>query len=508
MSRRAVRQYRLVESLVETVAAGESPVLQKKEIPAGMFDKAVAGIHRIVKRLTATDGTLVASLEQCEAAQAETLRLRTEMEEVRSKAESTRCQGLLSAAQTLNEVIGGVRGESGRVGEASARARTGAQEQQKCIGEAATAMEQMNASVSETASSAHAASEAAEKAMGRARTGADIVAQTLESIRTASGSSRELTDRVARLGRQAEGIGRIMGVISDIADQTNLLALNAAIEAARAGDAGRGFAVVADEVRKLAEKTMEATRDVGVEIQTIQSEVERTVKGVEHMADVADSAALQAEASGSALEDIVAHAGESADRIREIATAASQQSAASEAITRTITEVNAISESTGGQMRDSDAAVSVLGERLDDLSALVEAFELVGNGRVQEVLEDIIGAPGFVDLERGYMESVLKAAVRKHAFLELLYVTDAKGRQVVSNIGGEVMEYSEDRGAHGSDWAGRPWFDGAVESGTYYVSDVYVSSASGGKCITVSTPVRDSRGVSLGVLAADVRLES
>ena len=83
------------------------------------------------------------------------------------------------------------------------------------------------------------------------------------------------------LGTEAEGVGRVVEVISDIADQTNLLALNAAIEAARAGDAGRGFAVVADEVRKLAERTMAATQEVTHSIGSIQQSAKANIKGTE-----------------------------------------------------------------------------------------------------------------------------------------------------------------------------------------------------------------------------------
>src|SRR5436309_1614579 len=70
-------------------------------------------------------------------------------------------------------------------------------------------------------------------AMGKASDG-------MNDIRTTVENSAQL---IQALGVRADSIGKIVGVINEIATQTNLLALNAAIEAARAGEHGVGFAV-------------------------------------------------------------------------------------------------------------------------------------------------------------------------------------------------------------------------------------------------------------------------
>lgn len=55
---------------------------------------------------------------------------------------------------------------------------------------------------------------------------------TLAHMRSIADSVRETAQKVQELGSRSDQIGKIVGVIDDIADQTNLLALNAAIEAA------------------------------------------------------------------------------------------------------------------------------------------------------------------------------------------------------------------------------------------------------------------------------------
>lgn len=251
----------------------------------------------------------------------------------------------------------------------------GAEMQSDRVSSTATAMEEMNATVLDVARNAGQASEQTDAARDKAHDGAAIVSAVVDSINRLNEITNGLHTDMSELGKKAEEVGSVMGVIADIADQTNLLALNAAIEAARAGEAGRGFAVVADEVRKLAENTMSATSEVGAVIQAIQQATTKNINNVNNAAENMATATDQAHNAGAALNEIVDLVNESALLISGIATASEQQSATSEEINRSVDEINRIVSETSESVVQSSAAV-------DDLARIaIELKQVLDNLR-------------------------------------------------------------------------------------------------------------------------------
>ena len=298
-----------------------------------------------------------------------------EAEAAKRRAEEARREGMLQAAGQLDVIVMRVGAASEELAAQIEQSSRGTEVQRERTAEAATAMDQMNASVLEVARNATDAAESADRARATAQEGAGVVESVVDAIDEVSRHAGELTRSLGDLGTRAEGIGRIMGVISDIADQTNLLALNAAIEAARAGDAGRGFAVVADEVRKLAEKTMNATREVDEAVRAIQTGTRENIRGMEEASGAVSRSTELATVAGRSLGDIVTIVQTTADQVRSIATASEEQSAASEQINRGTEEVNRIATETADAMNQSAAAVSELARMAAELRGLVEELK-------------------------------------------------------------------------------------------------------------------------------------
>lgn len=294
-----------------------------------------------------------------------------EADVARQKAESAKAEGMLQAAHQLEGVVEIVSSASEQLSAQIEQSSRGADEQSGRVRETATAMEEMNATVLEVARNAQQAADVSHQARQQALEGSKIVTDAVKSIEAVHAQSIAIKEDMDVLGKQAEGIGQIMGVIADIADQTNLLALNAAIEAARAGDAGRGFAVVADEVRKLAEKTMTATQEVGNAITGIQEGTRKNIHNVEQAGVSIEEAAKLSVQSGESLKQILEFVHMVNDQVQSIATASEQQSAASEEINHSVEQVATISVETAQAMEQASSAVAELAQQSQALQRLI-----------------------------------------------------------------------------------------------------------------------------------------
>ncbi len=278
---------------------------------------------------------------------------------------------IVEAAQSAQDVAHNVSAASTQIAAQTERSSDGAREQNSCVEDAVQTMTLMSDIVINVAENASNASNTAAEAMEKAQEGSAVMHQMNESFHQVKTYTSNVKDSMDYLGKQTEGVGAIIRVITDIADQTNLLALNAAIEAARAGEAGRGFAVVADEVRKLAEKTMQATSEVSTVISGIQDGTKQSVNTVDLAVNAVNNASELATRAEETLKHIVSVAEMTASQIRSIAQASEEQLNTSRDVGNKLEEVRAISQETTIAMDQTAQAVEMLAEQASVLNQTI-----------------------------------------------------------------------------------------------------------------------------------------
>ncbi|MEM8729333.1 MAG: PAS domain-containing methyl-accepting chemotaxis protein, partial [Pseudomonadota bacterium] len=206
--------------------------------------------------------------------------------------------------------------KSAGISEQAEKVAGGAQTLGCTTEEISASIEELSASIDSIAQNGRHSDEIAQRTKEEADVGAKAIERSIESMDLINASSEEINE--------------IVKVISEIAGQTNMLAFNAAIEAARAGEHGLGFSVVADEVRKLAERSSQATKEIG-------KLINETVKRVSQGSEVSREA-------GAAFDRILKGISDTTASISQISVAANEQQTAARDVAEAVQSIVEASE--------------------------------------------------------------------------------------------------------------------------------------------------------------------
>ncbi|MGN8262083.1 methyl-accepting chemotaxis protein [Pseudomonas sp. SMSB3] len=292
--------------------------------------------------------------------------------------------GAFNAMQsTYHRVVSTVASTAAQLDSGAARlassmsdVRHGMLGQQSETDQAATAINQMSATVHHIAQHASETRDLSQTADTLAGSGQQVVSRVQDSIAGLSSGVQQTAEMIRQLADDSQKINGVVAVIHSIAEQTNLLALNAAIEAARAGDLGRGFAVVADEVRNLAKRVQTSTDEITHMVADLQAGTRDAVEFMQESSYKADDCVKQAREAGAALAEITGAVAQMRQSNTQIAVAAQQQSQVAEEMNRAVVCIRDVTEQTVQQTVGSATTSTELATLAGELNKAIGQLKL------------------------------------------------------------------------------------------------------------------------------------
>lgn len=283
----------------------------------------------------------------------------------------------------LRTLVTGVNNAAIQVTQKTAQAQSistelldAAERQSKEIEDTTSQVLQVSKSISEVSSTAEEGARVAQRSLAAADKGRLAVQNSISGMNDIREQIQETSKRIKRLGESSQEIGEIVELISDITEQTNVLALNAAIQAASAGEAGRGFSVVAEEVQRLAERSGEATKQIGAIVKTIQADTQDAVAAMEKSTQGVVEGAKLSDAAGQALAEIDQVTKNLAQLIQTISQATHTQASATTKVAQNMQDILEITRQTTRGTQQTAGSIRDLAAVAQELKSSVSGFKL------------------------------------------------------------------------------------------------------------------------------------
>ncbi|HDZ56841.1 MAG TPA: methyl-accepting chemotaxis protein [Pseudomonas xinjiangensis] len=252
----------------------------------------------------------------------------------------------------------------------------GAQHQRVEMEQVAAAIHQMVFTFHELAKLATQTADAANAADNAIVRNNEAMHDTVDSVASLASKLEKGTETVKHLLEESEQVGKVLGVIRQVAEQTNLLALNAAIEAARAGEQGRGFAVVADEVRVLAQRTQTSAEEIQTIIASLQARVDQVAAVMSSGHELVGMSVRSASGAEEALKTMDEAVTTIMGMTTQTATAVEEQNQVSKNIDAGIQRITEVTAQTEKLANDTQTASDSLKRSSADMRKLIGAYRI------------------------------------------------------------------------------------------------------------------------------------
>src|SRR3569832_532419 len=285
--------------------------------------------------------------------------------------------------EELRQLVGNVQTTATKVAATTAQVEStstellaASTEQLREIRETGQSVLDMATRINQVSGQAQESAQVARQSLQAAESGLAAVQNAIGGMNSIRDQIQETSKRIKRLGESSQEIGEITELISDITEQTNVLALIAAIQAASAGEAGRGFSVVAEEVQRLAERSAEATKQIGALVRTIQTDTHDAVAAMEKSTQGVVEGAKLSDAAGAVLSDIRRVSNQLAELIQSISSATEQQATSASGVAKNIQNILTVTEQTQEGTQQSAHSIKVLSKLAEELKNSVSRFRV------------------------------------------------------------------------------------------------------------------------------------
>jgi methyl-accepting chemotaxis protein len=266
--------------------------------------------------------------------------------------------------------------EASQLSSSAEKVVQGSHAQADAAQDAASAVEENNASLSACAEQAQEVRGLFSDSLDHTAQGNAALGEMVAELQHAGVSVQEIAATVTELIRSSGIITDMTRQVKEIADQTNLLALNAAIEAARAGEQGRGFAVVADEVRKLAEKSAHAAAEIDGVTATIGARSAAVSNAIDNGQAALGSCQTLVTNIVALLDKAASASTDAAQAAERISAAVEEQKSVAQTVSRHVHGIAQMAETNGAAIRETSGAARQLEQLSRALQDCISRFKL------------------------------------------------------------------------------------------------------------------------------------